>query len=468
MATKKLQILDSLNKDAVLYMPQELTDEQKAQVRENIDVPSLVDGKIPVEQLPDGFGTGDGNVNLTNYYTKGETDTALSGKADLVDGKIPASQLPDDISSGDGLTEVDWETNVINKPFEDTRVISLYSYAENPNPVSFDCAAIGYSLYKISDLVLTKEEIFNTKITINGYEVPKYSQNNVLVETDELILAQEAVTNGWAFCFCNTVGTCNFTFSGYPLSVDVPEVGIYRVNVLDLGMSDIITIEIFVSGELKTLDSKYIADMYYDTRKISYYSQAENPNPLQVDNAMLNASLYLVSDLVPTRNEIFNSTKLIINGQEYTLDESGIQFETDDFIYVCETKLLYSFIFVNKSGTLNFTASGYPMSLEMPKAGIYYQRALNAGVPEGRTIEFIIGELKQIDPKFIPADLDFNLDDYYTKVETYSKSEVDAAINSVDLSNYYTKDKTYSKSELDEIIGDIDTIINEINDLIGE
>ena len=57
MATKKIQILDSLNKNAVLYTSQELTEDQKEQVRENLDVPYLDEnGKITMSQLPDDVG----------------------------------------------------------------------------------------------------------------------------------------------------------------------------------------------------------------------------------------------------------------------------------------------------------------------------------------------------------------------------------------------------------------------------
>lgn len=246
------------------------------------------------------------------------------------------------------------------------------------------------------------------------------------------------------------------------------------------------TLSISRLGEIiKTLDPKYIADMYYDARVRGYYSQAVNPNPLHFDNVMMNMSFYKVSNLVPTRTEIFNSTKVVVNGTEYMFTENSIQLETNDFVFVISSGGL-GFIFVNKSGILNFTTpSGESMSFENVEKGIYYQRQFNAGVPEGIIIEFIIGELKQIDPKFIPADLD----NYYTKNEIsnviannlqryYTKSEVDNAIEdaienvSVDLSGYYTKDETYNKNEidtlLDDLVGDIDTILDEISTLIGE
>ena len=45
-----------------------------------------------------------------NYYTSTNIDTKLSTKADLVDGKVPLEQLPDDIGGG-GLPEVSESDN---------------------------------------------------------------------------------------------------------------------------------------------------------------------------------------------------------------------------------------------------------------------------------------------------------------------------------------------------------------------
>ena len=151
---------------------------------------------------------------------------------------------------------------------------------------------------------------------------------------------------------------------------------------------------------------------FYDTRKRSYYSQAENPNPVAFHNDMLNMSFYKVSDLIPTRDEIVESCRLIITGfdtgtYDDKLSESGIQIETEDFIHIVTNDTSFNFVFVNKTGELKFNyvvgGSVYPMSLQVDEAGIYYQRALYAGVPEGRTIEFLIGgELKPLDMKYIP------------------------------------------------------------------
>lgn len=64
------------------------------------------------------------------------------------------------------------------------------------------------------------------------------------------------------------------------------------------------------------------------------------------------------------------------------------------------------------------------------------------------------------------------LQNYYTKSEIandyYTKSQVDTALNNINLSNYYTKSQVYTKSEIDNLLGDVDTILNEINTLIGE
>lgn len=53
-----------------------------------------------------------------------------------------------------------------------------------------------------------------------------------------------------------------------------------------------------------------------------------------------------------------------------------------------------------------------------------------------------------------------SLNNYYTKSETYTKTEVDDAIAAVDISdqlaNYYTKSETYNQTEIDQKIADVD------------
>lgn len=216
-------------------------------------------------------------INLQNDTVTPETlakgVTAHNKEGDPIVGTMTSEGGSD----GDNII-VDWVTQVINKPFYDNRVIVNYSYAENPNPISFDCVAIGYSFYKISDLVLTKEELFDSQFIINGIERDKYTQDNVLVETDELLIVQ-LPDNGFAFCVCNTVGICNFSFMGYSLSVDVPEVGIYRAFYLGVGAPDD-DIEIIVGGELKKLDEKFIPEI----DSLPKVTTADNGKFLSVEN----------------------------------------------------------------------------------------------------------------------------------------------------------------------------------------
>ena len=219
------------------------------------------------------------DVDLTDYATKEYVNESISS-----------------ISSGGGIETVSWN-DLEDKPFEDTRILSRYSYDENPNPASFDCVAMNYSFYKVSDFVLTKEEIFNTKITVRGnYELPKFSQSNVLIETDNIIIAQDlSDANGFAFCFCNTTGVCNFSYSGYSLSVNVPETGIYRINGLGFGMSDCKIVDILVSGELKQIDPKFIpANLDFDLS--DYYTKVEMDALIGDCEAVLNEINALVGE----------------------------------------------------------------------------------------------------------------------------------------------------------------------------
>ncbi len=73
-----------------------LENDERLDVSAIKGIDDLVQEKVnkkKVETVYVGGGKG-GNVDLTNYYNKTEVDTALSTKAGLVDGKVPVEQLP--------------------------------------------------------------------------------------------------------------------------------------------------------------------------------------------------------------------------------------------------------------------------------------------------------------------------------------------------------------------------------------
>ena len=493
----------------------------------------------------------------------GEVDTTLETKADLVDGKIPLEQLPDDI--GGGLTEVDWETNVINKPFYDTRIRSYYSQADNPNPVSFDNSMVGYSFYKISDLIPTREEIFNSVKVIVNDSVCEPKESEIQLETDDFIMLI-LNNNTYAFIFINKAGTLSFTYQGYQMTLEVPEAGIYYILPIGTSIPGGRIIEVNLSGELKTLDIKYLPSNmalgYEETSKpfenIVWDGNTEELTPVTVDVEGLTLNYYKVSDQVLTPSDIVpnldtnegRATVISTGGIAEVLGSPAIadvtELSSNGSFTICEVAIFYVAV---PNEVLDLGG----ITITFPEAGIWFLATDSFGTYgyiESLTTEGI-STISPIDEKFIPdtiarkSDLDdvsVDLSNYYTKNETYNrdetyhrfvidnkianvsvdlsgyytkdetygkdevytKTEVDDALGNIDLSSYYTKgevdtnlgkyytktsiddklssyytksnvytkteinDGYYTKSEIDEITGDINTILDEINALIGE
>lgn len=474
----------------------------------------LVGGKVPVAQLPDDL------VDLSNYYTKSDvdneiiivnedTDAKLVNKADLVDGKVPLEQLPDNIGSGSGggLTEVSWE-DVKNKPFEDTRVMSYYSQAENPNPVSFHNQMMNYSFYKISDLTPTREQIFGElKVLVDGNEIT-LAENAIIVELDGCLAVGTSVGTSYTFAFINTVGTINFTFSGYPMTLEVPETGIYAILPLNSGVPANRTYEIICGGELKTIDIKYLPE----NMALGYEEKGEGitwdgntdgltevVTELEVDGTLMGLAFYKMSDKTPSISEMVGrqqslsgvdgeSSEIVTEGSCSVFADNGSYMVGDVFIIVC----------LSNDTTLPLVEMmGAAEDITFPEAGIWFAKVSVGGAVMMQAASLRSPDtLVPIDEKFIPdtiarkSDLDdIDLSNYYTKDQTYSrdetnnffynkftidsklanvsvdlseyytKSEIDAALDnvSVDLSGYYTKDEVdtsfgqyYTKTSMDD------------------
>ena len=400
-----------------------------------------------------------GMVDMSGYYTKAEIDSfALGGEINLSDYYTKEEvYTKSEVDSALGSQVESWN-DLEDRPFYDARQISFFSQAETPNPVSFSNSMIQYTFYKISDLVPTREQIFGnmTIIDNNGdNEAPR--EIDIVIETNEFIMTADT----FAFLFVNVDGTVNFTYSGYPMSVDVPEAGIYYGRPLNAGIPEGRSFKITIDNISK-----------------SHYSYEENPNPPSFVQADLGRTFYKISPLIPTREELLGQVKISTYYGEQILSESDVQLESEDFIYLVHKfpgtatsggDCWYQLFVAYQDGHLSAPHPEYPnynVTADVPAKGIYVGLMTGSSMQtkEFFDIEYGATGLKQIDPKFIPVNIDTNLDGYYTK------DEVDAALDnvSVDLSGYYTKSEVYSKSEVDSIIGDIDVILNEISTLIGE
>ena len=418
----------------------------------------LIDGKIPVSQLPDGLGTGD--VDLSNYYTKPETDEVLAFKADLVDGKIPASQLPIDLNADGGIVVegvTSWN-DLEDRPFYDNRLISHYSQVENPNPVSFDFAMLGYSFYKMSDLTPTREQIFNqTEMTVVYGGDPQdiiLAENNIILEGDGFMVINYEV---WNFMFTNKAGALPFTYNGYSLSIDVPEAGVYRVAPLGAGNPQGFICDIIIGDEndFKQIDAQYIPDVFAkswnDLEDRPFY---ESSISITWDgDATGKEKVILMEDgedavfcMIKVQDNPLNHLNTLVGGKAALMADDGsiTEFDVTSDMIIEYSSNISVLDFEELPFVLNALSEETIDIFDTPitfKAGIYLIGVFMTHEDMQAFIYPMICEnlaVKQIDPKFIPANLDFDLSDYYTKVD------------------------------IDNLIGDVGIILDEISGLIGE
>ena len=378
-----------------------------------------VDAKI--EEVNTSIG--EVNTTLEEINTSlEEVNTSLATKADLVDGKIPASQLPDDIGSGGGLTEVSWE-DVQDKPFYDTRVGSYYSQVENPNPVSFDIAAFGYTCCKISDLVLTRDELFSgINIIINGTSHTPI-ESHIQFETSDFVMFQ----TGAAFIMPLKTGFISFEFSGMAVEMNVPEMGIYCVDDILSGA----IIEIVCGGELKTIDLKFLPP----NMALGYEEKGEGiiwdgntdgltevATEFDADGTLMELAFYKMSDKTPSISEMVGrqqslssvdgeSSEIVTEGSCSVFADNGSYMVGDVFIIVC----------LSNDTTLPLVEMmGAAEDITFPEAGIWFAKMSVGGAVMMQTTSLTSPDtLVPIDEKFIPDTI-------------ARKSDLDAAISSLD------------------------------------
>ena len=520
MATKKIQILDSLNKNAVLYTPQELTKEEKAQVRENLDIPSLDEnGKIPLEQLPDDIG---------------------------------------------GLTEVSWE-DIKNRPFGDGGSLSIEwdGNATGKEMVTFfeeesEGDIFGYYFVKVHD---TPIEAYNE--IIGGYTTLSVEGNALDLEINNESIG--ALSNNNFIIFSDgEPGIINVYSNDSPIDMSdylditctFPSVGVYYLAVYmnrDY-VSPMAYTSKLLKEDIKTLDIKYLPKnmaLGYEEKAFEDIIWDGNTDGLDStsmdvdtgDGYIVQFKAYKVSDAVLSKSQM-------VGGKITYITDSGDEneFDIDDLDGLIDVNSNGSFFggdpsfFVitedNTDADLSMVIPG--LSTNFAEKGIWFLKPEVGGMVMYCTTGIISGsEVTKIDVKYLPTDIPYglatlnyagqidkdyiskadgvyqsdyrpitsnavwhalqnvnvdlsnyytknetysknqtysrseidnahsamnsNISNCYTKAQTYSKSEIDTALQnvSVDLSGYYTKTETYSKREIDSELKTINTGLSE-------
>ena len=211
-------------------------------------------------------------TGLTYFW--GKVKSFLSAKADLVDGKIPVEQLPDGIGGGEGGTlvqqQADYEENdtskvtyIKNRPFyvvsEEVVTVTKEDYQNDPI-----YQAMG--AYVLGDYVPLKDyttEVFWTVLASDGTPFPELSNallcNDIECQYSEPILKAKFSEGGM-------VGFVYESGYSYMLGGEIPKAGIWTkglvetIDIMESASGDVGCSIKFTIRKLKRIDSNYIGD----------------------------------------------------------------------------------------------------------------------------------------------------------------------------------------------------------------
>lgn len=403
MATKKIQVLDSLNKNAVMYTPQDLTEEQKAQARENINVPSLIDGKIPIELLPDNIG-GDltevswDDIKDRPFYEKNERISIVW------DGNI------------DGLTEVKSEFEI-------------------------DGALSELAFYKMSDAVPTMNEILGSECS---YFIGDGEMTDIInegcpyeISDDGSYLANDLMV---MVCLSDGVVFPAAEFFGAPEDIIIPESGIWFTKSTLYGQvhQTKSLVSSSSSTTIKQLDKKFIPsdigtwagmpDKPFG--EINFYADWDISNataeviiPANEEADLPELKYYKIAEPLDGSLEGYIMA-IDIEGSPLELTITALSFEglalpllsSDTGSTFCE----YVFNIKNDNEIISLEHMGVN-SLEVSKAGLYLMDISLVG-GNAHYLKSPENHIKKIDKKYLPDDIgnggNADLSDYYNKSET--------------------------------------------------
>lgn len=361
-----------------------------------------------------------------------EVNTSLTTKADLVDGKIPASQLPDDIGGGAPAEHTHDISDIDGLLTEETftKMDTLWEYSDG----------------MVADAVI---EVLNIQLYHFSDDTELNSFIGIMVtDTDgnEIETTSEMVDSSSGILHAINLPTCGCCMAIFPADFDLSLVGAsgivsagtYATRYIDtVGGAAKIQAEV---EETKLSISNELFPSALQIGEVGFKIEWDGtPTEEYIDDLapILGATFYKVSESL-TKEELIGSTVyMLLAGETITCPVTNNEiFDTGDksFIIMDSNGQIYAAV-TSESTTIDLSfLAGTELKINAPSEGVWF--LIGA---DGSHTQMIAGSIvKQLDPKYIPANLDFNLSDYYTK------------------------------AEIDSILGNCDTILDEISALIGE
>jgi hypothetical protein len=350
-----------------------------------------------------------------------EISASLALKADIIDGKIPLEQLPDDI--GGGLTEVSWK-DIKDKPFYE--IGFSYEWDGNKEGLENFNAAGAFDFYKVSSDAPSKEELTGTIIS-------SYFDGDLLegaVGTGQIADFIDTNNGNFAILFGGQlpiafIASVAGEDSAMGTSFEIPSAGLWFMSANEGEYTHYIK---SAENLVKTLDKKFLPDdigggvtSWDDLKDRPFYNEGtfiETPSdisgltmissqPLEIIGG-ISFTFVKVGNAFSTPEETYGALiKVNSDGQmlEFVVDDSYVNYLDNGFALISFNNGFYPLVInANAPGIIALPTTsmmGEDLTFNVTEAGLYFLYLEGMGAVNS----YSKGELKQLDKKFIPSDI---------------------------------------------------------------